>query len=80
MDAALRISVRENPHIHLYTAVVWHVSLKRTLRVVLLVNRKESITLRSIALASTDLALEGSQLVVYYVARFQIELLFRDSK
>jgi hypothetical protein len=70
----------EKPHIHLYTAVVWHVSLKRTLRVVVLVNRKESTKLRSIVLASTDLALEGSKLVDYYVARFQIEFLFRDSK
>ena len=35
---------------------------------------------RYIVLASTDLALDGRKLVEYYVARFQIEFLFRDSK
>jgi hypothetical protein len=73
-------SLAEKPHVDLYTALVWHVSLKRTLRVVVLVNRKDAATPRSIVLASTDLALEGRKLVEYYVARFQIEFLFRDSK
>jgi hypothetical protein len=73
-------TLAEKPYIHLYTAVVWHVSLKRPLRVVVLVNRKESTKPRSIVLASTDLGLEGHKLVEYYVARFQIEFLFRDSK
>ena len=34
--------LEEKPHIHLYTALVWHVSLKRQLRLVVLVNRKET--------------------------------------
>jgi hypothetical protein len=72
--------VEEKPHLYLYTALVWHVSLKRQLRVVVLVNRKEATKPRYIVLASTDLALEGRKLVKYYVARFQIEFLFRDSK
>jgi IS4 transposase len=67
-------------HLHLYTALVWHVSLKRTLRVVVLVNRKDPATPRYIVLASTDLELDGHKLVEFYVARFQIEFLFRDSK
>jgi DDE superfamily endonuclease len=70
----------EKPHIHLYTALVWHVSLKRRLRVVVLINRKEATKLRYIVLASTDLTLDGHKLVELYVARFQIEFLFRDSK
>ena len=37
---ALGTLEEEKPHIHLYTAVVWHVSLKRQLRVVVLVNWK----------------------------------------
>lgn len=73
-------ALAEKPHIHLYTAVVWHVSLKRKLRIVVLVNRKDTATPRVIVLASTDLALAGHKLVEYYVARFQIEFLFRDSK
>jgi hypothetical protein len=70
----------EKPHIHLYTALVWHVSLKRQLRIVVLVNRKEVTKPRYIVLASTDLTLDGHKLVALYVARFQIEFLFRDSK
>ena len=69
----------EPAHVQLYTALLWHVALKRPLRVVVLVNRKESRKPRYIVLASTDLALEGHQLVEYYGARFQIEFLFRDS-
>jgi len=73
-------TLEERDHIHLYTALVWHVSLKRTLRVVVLVNRKDPHKPRYIVLASTDLELDGHKLVEYYVARFQIEFLFRDSK
>jgi hypothetical protein len=70
----------ERAHVHLYTALVWHGSLKCKLRVVVLVNRKESHKARYIVLASPDLALEGHKLVEYYVARFQIEFIFRDSQ
>jgi len=73
-------TLEEHPHVHLYTALVWHVSLKRKLRMVVLVNRKDPHKPRSIVLASTDLELDGYKLVEYYVARFQIEFLFRDSK
>jgi len=73
-------TLEEKPYIHLYTAVVWHVSLKRQLRVVVLVNRQASDKPRYIVLASTDLTLKGRKLVELYVARFQIEFLFRDSK
>jgi len=70
----------DTEHLHLYTALVWHVSLKRKLRVVVLVNRKDPHKPRYIVLASTDLELDGHKLVEFYVARFQIEFLFRDSK
>jgi hypothetical protein len=72
--------LEENPPIHLYTALVWHVSLKRQWRLVVLVNRKEATQPHDIVLASTDLTLEGRRLVELYIARFQIEFLFRDSK
>lgn len=64
----------------LYTALVWHVSLKRKLRVVVLSNRKNPAKPRYIVLASTALDLAGHTLVELYGARFQIEFLFRDSK
>lgn len=73
-------TLADKPHINLYTALVWHVSLKRQLRLVVLVNRKEATKPRYIVLASTDLALDGHKLVELDVARFQIEVLFRDSK
>jgi hypothetical protein len=73
-------TLEEKPYLHVYTAVVWHVSLKHKLRVVVLVNRKDPHKPRFIVLASTDLALDGRKLVELYAARFQIEFLFRDSK
>jgi len=73
-------TLEKKAHIHLYTAMVWHVSLKRPMRVVVLVNRQVPLKPRYIVLTSTDLLLEGRKLVELYVARFQIEFLFRDSK
>jgi IS4 transposase len=67
-------------HLHLYTSVVWHKSLKRCLRVVVLVNHQNPAKPRYIILASTDLELDGHKIVEYYGARFQIEFLFRDGK
>jgi DDE superfamily endonuclease len=73
-------TLKDGQHLHLYTVLVWHVTLKRRLRVVVLVNRKDPDKPRYIVLASTDLELDGHKLVELYAARFQIEFLFRDSK
>jgi hypothetical protein len=73
-------TLAEAEHVHLYTALVWHVTLKRKLRAVILINRKAPAKPRYIVLASTDLALDGRKLVELYGARFQIEFLFRDSQ
>jgi DDE superfamily endonuclease len=70
----------EEPHLHLYTAVVWHKTLQRRLRIVVLFNRKDPAKLRFIVLGSTDPELNGRKLVELYASRFQIEFLFRDSK
>ena len=70
----------EEPHLHLYTAVVWHKTLKRRLRLVVLLNRKDPAKPRFIVLGSTDPELNGHKLLDLYAARFQIEFLFRDSK
>ena len=72
--------LEERDHVHLSTALVWHVSLKHKLRVVVLVNRKDPLKPRFIVLASTDLDLHGRKVAEFYGARFQIEFLFRDSK
>ena len=70
----------DEPHLHLYTAVVWHKTLQRRLRLVVLLNRKDAAKPRFIVLGSTDPELNGHKLVELYAARFQIEFLFRDSK
>ena len=68
----------DEPHLHLYTAVVWHKTLKRRLRLVVLLNRKDPAKPRFIVLGSTDPTLNGQKLIDLYAARFQIEFLFRD--
>src|ERR687886_1171052 len=73
-------TMEEAPHLHLYTAVVWHKTLQRRLRIVVLLNRKDPAKPRFIVLGSTDPELNGHKLLDLYAARFQIEFLFRDSK
>jgi hypothetical protein len=73
-------TMEDAPHLHLYTAVVWHKTLQRRLRVVVLLNRKDPAKPRFIVLGSTEPELNGHQLLDRYAARFQIECLFRDSK
>jgi hypothetical protein len=73
-------ALEEKPYLPLYTTLIWHVSLKRQLRLVVLVNRKEATKSRYLVLASTALTLEGRKLGELDVARVQIEFLFRDSK
>jgi len=70
----------DEPHLHLYAAVVWHKTLKRPLRIAVLLNRKDPAKPRFIVLGSTDPELNGHKLLDLYAARFQIEFLFRDSK
>src|SRR5262245_43426885 len=72
--------MEDAPHLHLYTAVVWHKTLQRRLRLVVLLNRKDPAKPRFIVLGATDPELNGHKLVELYAARFQIEFLFRDSK
>lgn len=65
--------------LHIYTQTVWHVGLKRMIRLVLLLNT-QAAQARYILLFSTDLELAGKDLVQLYQLRFQIEFLFRDAK
>src|SRR4030095_962281 len=67
---------KDKPHLPLYTAVVWPKTLKRRLRLVVLLNRKDPAQPRFIVLGSTDPELHGHTLIDLYVARFQIEFLF----
>jgi hypothetical protein len=59
------LGTREDaPHLHLYTAVVWHKTLKRRLRLVVLLNRKDPAKPRFIVLGATDPDLNGHKLIL----------------
>lgn len=64
----------------LYTLVVWSVSLKRRIRVVVVVNTKDQEKPRYVVLFSTDTELAAADIFRFYKARFQIEFIFRDAK
>ena len=64
----------------LYTAVVWHVSLKRQIRLAVLVDTRKTGKTGVALLFSTDVELDAKLIVQYYQARFQIEFIFRDAK
>jgi DDE superfamily endonuclease len=73
-------TVEEAEHLHLYTAVLYHVSLRRQLRVLVVLSYQEPDKPRFVVLASTDTELDGRELYRLYRARFQIEFIFRDAK
>jgi hypothetical protein len=66
--------------VHLYTALVQHASLKRVIRIVLLLNLSNPEKPRQALLFSTDTELTAQEIVKRYSARFQIEFLIRDAK
>ncbi len=68
------------PHLNLYTAVVWHVSLKRQIRLACLVNTRKPGKASHCLLFSTDINLEAELILSYDKLRFQIEFIFRDGK
>jgi IS4 transposase len=66
--------------LYLHSQVVWHVSLKRQIHIVYLVNTSNPKKTRVALLFSTDTQLSAESLYAYYKARFQIEFIFRDAK
>ncbi len=66
--------------IHLYTAVVNGVSLKRNIRLVYVLNSRNKKKPGYALLFSTDTKLDAETIYRYYKARFQIEFIFRDAK
>ena len=68
------------PELHLYTAPVQHASLKRIIRIVLLLNLSNPDKPRQALLFSTDTELSAQEIIERYSARFQIEFLIRDAK
>ena len=68
------------PHIKLYTGVVWHVSLKRKIRLAILVDTHNPDKIGYVLLFSTNVNLDAKRILEYYQSRFQIEFIFRDAK
>jgi Transposase DDE domain len=68
------------PQLDLYTAVVWQVSLKRTIRLAYLLDRRHPERPRFVLLFSTDSQQDPKEIYQFYRLRFQIEFLFRDAK
>ena len=68
------------PGIHAWTQKVWHVTLKRAIRVVMLLNAKKPDKHSHVLLFTTDVALSGLEIIQLYSSRFAIEFLFRDAK
>jgi hypothetical protein len=68
------------PQLNLYTLVVWHVSLKRKIRIAVLVDTHKPGKTGLALLFSTDTELAAELILDYYKARFQIEFIFRDAK
>jgi DDE superfamily endonuclease len=68
------------PHLHLYTVTARHKSLRRVVRVLLLLWDKDPAKPRYVLLFSTDVNMAGEDIYRFYRARFQMEFLFRDAK
>ena len=65
----------DHKQIKLFSKVVWSVSLKRNIKLVIARFKK-----RSINLFSTDLAIAAAEVLKLYRSRFTIEFLIRDAK
>jgi hypothetical protein len=72
-------TLEDAPQLPLSTAVGWHQTLQRRLRLVGLLNRPAPAQPRVIVLDATDPDLSGHQRVERSTARVQIALLCRDS-
>ncbi|KAM3090147.1 transposase, partial [Phormidesmis sp. 146-12] len=68
------------PSVDLYTQVVWHVSLKRQIRLAVLKDTRKPNKSGYVVLFSTDLTQSAEQIYRFYRLRFQIEFIFRDAK
>lgn len=68
------------PQMTLYTGVVNSVSLKRNVRICVVLNRTKPAQPRYVVLFSTDCELSARTIYDYYTLPFQIEFLFRDAK
>ena len=74
------VKVDEDTTIKLYTAIANSVSMKRDIRILLILDENNKAKTGRALLFSTDLNLSAFDIYRFYKARFQIEFLFRDAK
>ena len=77
-DLSRFLYIETQEGIDIYSLVLNHVSLKRNVKVVVLLDLRNQDKKRYAILFSTDTQLDAKTLVRYYKARFQIEFIFRD--
>lgn len=77
---AVSLALEDDPGAEVYTAELYHVTLKRWLRTVVLVWRTADGKRHHAILATTDLKSTAADVLRMYQARFQLEFLFRDGK
>ena len=75
-----RVADLEEGRLSLYTQLVYCVSLKRVIRICLLVNNSVKNKFSYSVLFSTNTGQEALEIYNFYSARFQIEFIFRDAK
>lgn len=68
------------PGIDLYTAVVWSVALKRSIRLAYLLDQQVLKKTRFVVLFSTDVDQDARAIYRLYQLRFQVEFIFRNAK
>ena len=66
--------------IDLYTAVVWHVSFKRKIRLAYVLDHRQPNKQSYVVLFSIDCDQTATDIYRLYKLRFQIEFVFRDAK
>lgn len=74
------LSLEATPGSEVYTAELYHASLKHWLRTVVIVWRTADGKRHHAILATTDLKSTAADVLRMYQARFQLEFLFRDGK
>jgi len=68
------------PKLHLYTVVVWSLSLKCKVRLAYLLDSRNLSRIGHVLLFSTDINIDPKDILNFYKSRFQIEFIFRDAK
>lgn len=72
--------IEQNDHETLYCAVVYSKGLKRCVKIVYLLSNDTKKKVMHKVYFSTDLEMQGLEIMKYYRGRFQMEFVYRDAK